>query len=103
MVEEKVHLHKIRKKILGDDPQTLILIRDAKRVDARGLLCPLPLIKAQEAIKQLHEGDVLVLISDDPAVVLDVQAWCKSQNHMLLGAYKEGERDLYLYIKRGKN
>ncbi|SES90001.1 sulfurtransferase TusA family protein [Oceanicella actignis] len=53
-------------------------------LDARGLLCPLPVLKARKRLGALAPGQVLRLLSDDPAAVVDVPHFCAEQGHELL-------------------
>ena len=53
-------------------------------VDALGLLCPLPILRAGQAMSRLHLGDELVLWSDDEQILRDLPAWCEKQRHELL-------------------
>lgn len=46
-------------------------------LDARYLLCPMPVIRAQEAIEKLTDGDVLEVRATDPGALYDIPAWCK--------------------------
>ena len=52
-------------------------------VDARGLLCPIPVIRAGEAVGSVPPGAVVTLIADDPAAEEDVRLWCRSHGHSL--------------------
>ena len=53
-------------------------------LDARGLLCPLPVIRVQDRIRQLASGDVLEVIATDPGTLHDIPAWCRVHGHRLL-------------------
>lgn len=46
-------------------------------VDARGLRCPLPVMRAAQAVESMAPGDHLVLLATDPLTVSDVRAWAK--------------------------
>ena len=59
------------------NPQNQIL-------DARGLHCPLPLLKAKRIISQLAPGDQLVVLATDPASKSDFKAWTDLTKHQLL-------------------
>ncbi|GHH66031.1 hypothetical protein GCM10017772_05240 [Promicromonospora soli] len=50
-------------------------------VDARGLRCPLPVIRLAAAARGLPAGTVLTVLSTDPAAKLDVPAWCRMRGH----------------------
>jgi tRNA 2-thiouridine synthesizing protein A len=53
-------------------------------IDARGLLCPLPVLKARKRLGALPAGAVLRLVADDPAAVIDVPHFCAEAGHALL-------------------
>ncbi len=50
-------------------------------VDARRMLCPMPVIRAQNRIKTVAEGDILEVICTDPGAKNDVPAWCRINGH----------------------
>ena len=53
-------------------------------VDARGLRCPLPVIRLATAARDLPQGSVITVLATDPAARHDVPAWCRMRNHQLL-------------------
>lgn len=53
-------------------------------LDARYLLCPMPVIKTQDAIARLSDGDELTVRCTDPGALYDIPAWCKIHGHRLL-------------------
>lgn len=53
-------------------------------LDATGLLCPLPVLKARKRLQALQSGEVLRLLADDPAAIIDVPHFCNEQGHDLL-------------------
>jgi tRNA 2-thiouridine synthesizing protein A len=50
-------------------------------IDARGLRCPLPVIRLAAAARDLPAGTELTVLSTDPAARLDVPAWCRMRGH----------------------
>jgi len=58
-------------------------------LDARGLRCPLPVLRTRERFKQLPAGSRLDVVADDPLARLDMQAFCARDGHQYLGAYDE--------------
>lgn len=54
-------------------------------LDARGLLCPLPVLKAAKRMRALASGEVLRLLADDPAAVVDVPHYCAESGNAYLG------------------
>ncbi len=59
-------------------------------LDAKGLNCPLPILKAKKAIKDLPAGDVLRVLSTDPGSVKDFEAFCRSTGNELLSSADDG-------------
>ena len=57
----------------------------ARTLDARGLRCPLPLIKARNEIDLVAPGEVLEVLATDPGADHDFRAWCKRTGHILEG------------------
>lgn len=54
-------------------------------VDARGLRCPLPVIRLARAAAGLPAGSVLTVLATDPAAAHDIPAWCTMRGHELVG------------------
>ena len=67
-------------------------------VDARGLFCPVPIIKTSEAMRALDEGAIVELISDDPAIEFDMPAWCNSHGYKIELVTREA--NLFRYLVR---
>lgn len=55
-------------------------------VDARGLRCPLPVIRLARAAADLVDGDLVTVWSTDPAAVHDVPAWARMRGHVVVGS-----------------
>ncbi len=60
-------------------------------LDTSGKYCPVPIIEAAKAVKELGPGRVLCVISTDPGIQADLPAWCKATKHELLGISREGK------------
>lgn len=54
------------------------------QVDAVGLPCPMPLLKAKQAMHQLQAGQRLELRATDPGSCRDIPSWCRLAGHQLL-------------------
>ncbi len=54
-------------------------------LDARRLLCPLPVIRTQDRVQGLKPGDTLEVICTDPGALYDIPAWCRMYGHEVLG------------------
>lgn len=68
-------------------------------LDATGLLCPLPVLKARKRLSVLKSGQVLKMLSDDPAAIVDVPHFCAEQGHKLLEQAIEGDAQVYFLQK----
>ncbi len=68
-------------------------------LDATGLLCPLPVLKARKRLLALTAGDQLRMRADDPAAVIDVPHFCFEAGHILLESSQEGDVQVYLIEK----
>ena len=60
-------------------------------VDARFLFCPMPVIRVQERIAQLHDGDELEAVCTDPGALYDIPAWCKIHGHAVLASERTAD------------
>ncbi len=54
-------------------------------LDARGLLCPLPVLRARKRLMSLAPGQILRILADDPAALVDIPHFCAEQGHALIG------------------
>jgi tRNA 2-thiouridine synthesizing protein A len=61
-----------------------------QELDARGLNCPLPILRAKKAITALDAGKVLKIIATDPGSVKDFEAFCKQTGNELLASHQAG-------------
>lgn len=68
-------------------------------VDATGLACPLPILRAKKALAVMATGDVLQVITTDRGAVRDFQAFCRQTGNALLAQFDETERVVH-YLKR---
>jgi len=69
-------------------------------LDARGLLCPLPVLRARKRLMALAPGQVLRLLADDPAAVVDIPHFCTEQGHVLLASAEIAHRERAYLIRR---
>ena len=70
------------------------------QLDARRLLCPMPVIRTQDKIKTLSEGDVLEVTCTDPGAINDIPAWCRINGHEFLG-HEESDDEIIIRVKVG--
>ncbi len=54
------------------------------QLDARRLLCPMPVIRTQDKIAELQNGDRLHVLCTDPGVLNDIPTWCRIHGHKVL-------------------
>jgi tRNA 2-thiouridine synthesizing protein A len=59
-------------------------------LDAKGLNCPLPILKAKKALKDVPAGGTLEVLSTDPGSVADFESFCKTTGNELLESGEEG-------------
>jgi tRNA 2-thiouridine synthesizing protein A len=67
-------------------------------LDARGLACPLPLLKAKQKLNQMQPGERLAVVATDPGSMRDFASFIKLTSHELLENYQED--DTYYYVIR---
>lgn len=70
-------------------------------LDAIGLLCPLPVLKARRHLKALEPGAVLQVLADDPAAIIDLPHFCNEAGHVFLGQDFSDGYQVYLIRKGG--
>jgi len=68
-------------------------------LDATGLLCPLPVLKARKLLAALTPGERLRMRADDPAAVIDVPHYCSESGHKLIESREDGGVQIYVIEK----
>ena len=58
-------------------------------LDARRLLCPMPVIRTQNKVNELQAGDTLEVTCTDPGALNDIPAWCRINGHKILETRKQ--------------
>jgi tRNA 2-thiouridine synthesizing protein A len=76
------------------------VIEITQLVDARGLSCPMPIVKTAQAIKPLPSGALLELLATDPGSVKDVAAWSRSTGNPIVEQTVDG--GVYRFVLRRK-
>jgi len=71
-------------------------------LDAKGLACPMPIVKTKKMIKDLNSGDVVEVQATDKGSKADLQAWTKSAGHQYLGTIEE-DGTLKHYIRKASD
>ncbi len=65
-------------------------------LDAKGLNCPLPILKAKKSLKELADGQTLEILATDPGSIKDFEAFCRTTGNELVESGQEG--DVYRFI-----
>jgi tRNA 2-thiouridine synthesizing protein A len=68
-------------------------------LDAKGLNCPLPILRAKKAVNKLDSGQILKIIATDPGSVKDFEAFCNQTGNELLESSENGS-EFTFYIKK---
>ncbi len=68
-------------------------------LDARALLCPLPVLKARKALLQMEPGSVLELWATDPAAIVDVPHFCHEAGHSLISMHEKDGAQCYVICR----
>ena len=71
-------------------------------LDAKRLLCPMPVIKVQNRVNELAPGDILEVVCTDPGAMNDVPAWCRINGHKVVNA-KQSDDLVLITIEVGKD
>jgi len=66
------------------------MVAPDRRLDCVGLFCPMPILKTREALKPMASGEVLEMLSDDPASEADMKSWSSRTGHELLQVERHG-------------
>lgn len=70
------------------------------QIDARRLLCPMPVIRTQDRVKKLAPGDTLDVVCTDPGAANDVPAWCRINGHRVVEV-REASGEIVIVIEVG--
>lgn len=70
-----------------------------ERLDARGLNCPLPILRTKKMISTLNVGDVLEMISSDPGSLKDIESFCNQTGHELMSS-SQNDDDFIFNIRK---
>ncbi|MBB6453140.1 TusA-related sulfurtransferase/rhodanese-related sulfurtransferase [Salirhabdus euzebyi] len=72
------------------------------KIDAKGLACPMPIVKTKKAMNNLEAGQVIEVLATDKGSKADIQAWSKSAGHQYLGTLEDGDV-LKHYVRKSSN
>jgi tRNA 2-thiouridine synthesizing protein A len=71
-------------------------------LEAEGLRCPEPVMMVRKTIRNMQEGEILLVKADDPSTTRDIPSFCRFMDHQLIAAQTEELPYQYL-IKKGMN
>lgn len=78
----------------------MTLVQIDEYVNARGLSCPMPIVRTAQAINSLAAGSIVEIVATDPGSVKDFEAWCRTTGHVLLESSSDGA--VYRFLIRHK-
>jgi tRNA 2-thiouridine synthesizing protein A len=74
--------------------------KPSKRLDASGLTCPLPVLKARKLLIGMRPGEILEVLTTDPMSVVDMPVFCAQAGHTIIREEKQDSRFVFA-IERG--
>jgi TusA-related sulfurtransferase len=80
-------------------PSDYFMIKET--LNARRLLCPLPVIRTQDKVKKMQVGDQLEVICTDSGVMQDIPAWCRINGHKVLEATATSDYEYIIVLEVG--
>lgn len=75
-------------------------LRPDRVVDAKRMLCPMPIMKADAAMGSMQPGELLLIQATDSGLINDLPAWCRVNGHRFLGIRRAG-RELTGWVVKG--
>ncbi|MEM7443793.1 MAG: sulfurtransferase TusA family protein [Pseudomonadota bacterium] len=72
----------------------------SRLLDATGLICPMPVLKARKALTDMEPGEELQVLTTDPAAPKDFEAFCEATGHRLLSVTAEDDVSRFVIAKR---
>lgn len=74
------------------------VVNPDRQIDCTGLFCPMPIVKTREAMTEMVTGQVLEMLSDDPASDPDMRSWAQNTGNELLAVTRNGA--VYRFVIR---
>jgi tRNA 2-thiouridine synthesizing protein A len=84
---------------MSDQKQAPAGLTVALTLDARGLSCPMPLLRTKKEIEKIKSGEILEILGTDPGSRNDIPGWCSRAGHEYQGE-KEDKGFIRFYIKK---
>ena len=78
----------------------MTLTKVDQTLDARGLSCPMPIVKTAQAIKPMASGQILEVLATDPGAVKDFAAWSKSTGNSILESSEDAGIYRFLIVRK---
>ena len=72
-------------------------------LDATGLLCPMPVVKAGKVMRAMDAGQILKIIATDRGAIADFPAWAEDTENELLEWSEDADGSLVFYIRKGED
>ncbi len=69
------------------------------KVDARRLLCPMPVIRLQDSVEPLALGDTVTIVCTDPGALNDIPAWCRINGHSVL-SMEQSDDEIFITVRK---
>ncbi len=77
------------------------VIKPDQVLDLKGLLCPMPVVKLQLAVKKMNVGQVIEGIATDPGVMADIPAWARTSGNELV-SIEQQSKEYHFIVKKAK-
>ncbi|WP_284124794.1 sulfurtransferase TusA family protein [Parerythrobacter aestuarii] len=74
---------------------------ETRTLDARGLNCPMPILKTKQTLAQMNDGEVLEVLATDPGSVEDFRAFCRATGNQLISDSEAGGTFTYRIERQG--
>ena len=75
-------------------------INHDRELDARGMNCPLPILRTRKLLNDMASGEVVRVVATDPGSVRDFEAFCKQTGNQLLSHAEQGEEFVFYMRKK---
>ncbi len=71
-----------------------------KELDARGLVCPLPILRTKKSLAEMSSGQILKIVATDPGAVIDLQVFAEQTGNTLLSMSEAGDEFTFFLKKK---
>jgi tRNA 2-thiouridine synthesizing protein A len=76
-------------------------LKASTSLDLKGLLCPIPVVRISQGVKQVAVGEVVEAFATDPGVLADIPAWCRTSGNELM-KMERFEKGFRFLVRRAK-